>query len=392
MTERTAKIGFGISLFLICFSGALAGSFAARYIRKNSPETARMEGGHPGPGSQIIDQYHCPYSDTKKVVWLGKEDNYVQGNIETAKGRHPRLQKYPGMTSSFLARRDFDDLAYDKNFYDYLDIPSGLTDGIIVIGVQQERFDDNDAVQIADLEPVSDSLQSNFNVVYMAQKSNPTSSGWEMRDGVLIGRFSGLKDLAHKPPLSLLEFVNRADERRVIDIAIGDDVPVDFIAVAICIKPETGRGLTFAKYRPVKELSSRYQYLTCEGDVTKRACNPYSGDTSCDRQLPLACVSDTDVPVPADLPKTLTPYWSGKTIAYTTPVAASRFANIAGADAYCKQTFGPHFRMAEHHDGNSGGLIGLGLDKQVPDSVSAKTVDRVWIDIKDQPLGNCWAR
>jgi hypothetical protein len=118
-------------------------------------------------------------------------------------------------------------------------------------------------------------------------------------------------------------------------------------------------------------------------------CNPYSGDTPCTGQLPLLCFLDLGLEQPADV---VTPsryhQWSGGVVATTDPVAGNTFRRIADADAYCADKFGPHWRVAEFHDGWGWYFLAYG---NVGDNVN-QSRGRFWIDILDQRNGTCWAR
>jgi hypothetical protein len=117
-------------------------------------------------------------------------------------------------------------------------------------------------------------------------------------------------------------------------------------------------------------------------------CNPYTGDTVCTAQLPVLCFLDLGLPKPPQLPNGSTgrPEWSGGVVATTEPVAGNTFATIMDVNEFCRTTFGPDWRVAEHHDAWGWYLRAYGnIGSNYQD-----TWTRFWVDINDQPNGNCW--
>lgn len=114
------------------------------------------------------------------------------------------------------------------------------------------------------------------------------------------------------------------------------------------------------------------------------ACNPYTGDTSCNNSLPVLCVRPQGLPRPPYTPNPSLFYdgWVGGSLALTAPVLGTSLTSQATADALCATTFGSAWRMAEFHDGGGGwGFRGYG---NILDGGS-----RFWVRISDQPA-NCW--
>jgi hypothetical protein len=69
----------------------------------------------------------------------------------------------------------------------------------------------------------------------------------------------------------------------------------------------------------------------------------------------------------------------------TEPVAASRFATIAEANAFCSARFGREWRVADFMEGGRGFVFTATARQQVASQ-------RAWVDIRDQPYGACWRR
>jgi len=113
------------------------------------------------------------------------------------------------------------------------------------------------------------------------------------------------------------------------------------------------------------------------------SCNPYSGDTSCERALPILCVRKDESAAPqSGFPYDFYNGWVAGHLAATAPVVGASLHGVEEADALCREQLGEGFRMAEHHDAGGGwGFVGW------DDGLPAGT--RLWTRINDQP-GNCW--
>jgi hypothetical protein len=101
----------------------------------------------------------------------------------------------------------------------------------------------------------------------------------------------------------------------------------------------------------------------------------YNGDTSCAASLPVLCLRPEGLPLPSDITPDFYNGWSGGEVALTDPVLGSTLTSPAVANALCASTFGPGFRMGEHHDGGGGwGWWALGSFAQT----------RMWVTVNDQ--------
>jgi hypothetical protein len=74
--------------------------------------------------------------------------------------------------------------------------------------------------------------------------------------------------------------------------------------------------------------------------------NPYSGDASTNKALPIACLKFTGQAKPANVPNS----WYAGDIKLTPAVVGSTMTSQAVADGICAQNFGSGWRMAEFHD------------------------------------------
>jgi len=144
------------------------------------------------------------------------------------------------------------------------------------------------------------------------------------------------------------------------------------------------KGFTFGQPQQGQSSDSGTVLLTCglSKDGSQNICNPYTGDTPCEDSRPLLCFIDINVPAPAYLPDPQ--YWSGGLVAVTDDIRGDKFSKVTEANAYCAQNFGKDWRVASFHDGGGWALRAYG-------SVGNEA-RRVWVDIKDQPSGTCWAR
>lgn len=142
-----------------------------------------------------------------------------------------------------------------------------------------------------------------------------------------------------------------------------------------------GKGMTWV------HRSSNAQTGTV--NVGCSGCDAYKGDTECSKPLPVLCIYKPTpaFPLPVGLNNSsIYDKWSGGVVATTAPIAGSAFADTAAVSAYCKAQFGNGWRVAEFHDG-------WGWDFQAyGGTVSAPAVPstRFWVNINDQPAGNCW--
>ncbi len=127
--------------------------------------------------------------------------------------------------------------------------------------------------------------------------------------------------------------------------------------------------------------------VSCHGNVEGHDCNPYTGDTSCKLPRPILCIEKNAAafPVPASVNNS-SQYnkWAYGVVGTTPPVSpcAANLKTIKDADAVCQKEFGPNFRVAEHHDG-------WGWAFQAYGNVG-NPQKRFWVNVNDQPNGNCW--
>lgn len=125
------------------------------------------------------------------------------------------------------------------------------------------------------------------------------------------------------------------------------------------------------------------------GAAAPDRCDAAKGDTPCSQQLPVLCIYKPNPPFqkPAGLKiPNIYMEWSGGVVATTQPRAGNTFAYSADVTKYCKDQFGPDWRVAEFHDAVYWFFQAYG------GTVSAPTIPstRFWVHINDQKDGNCW--
>jgi hypothetical protein len=261
----------------------------------------------------------------------------------------------------------------------------------------------NDVLSIGELSDIGDDYLPERHHSFSSNLQDLTDyPGWHFSSGsILSARLEDIK-FSYLPPTeqdmepdrthkTLLSFVQAIQNQGRFSILIHDDTGVDYIGAALCIEPSENLGLTFSSYEPFQRLDADLQLLTCELNIKSQACNPFIGDTPCSSARPLACFRDSGVPVPSsvlDLSKghqdLVQTRWGAGDVEFTPPIRGDTLATLAEANEVCVKTFGEDWRVLDFHDG---GLKGVSSRR----SASAPN-DRVWVDIKDQPRGTCWAR
>ena len=142
------------------------------------------------------------------------------------------------------------------------------------------------------------------------------------------------------------------------------------------------KGLTFGQYphHPISGIATP----ACQGQPGPD-CNPYQGDQFCATALPMLCMKPSSLPNPAN--NSADPqHWSGNIIATTPAVSptAMGWTHKSQANAYCAAQFGTGWVLADFHAGQNQGWK-FGAYGNVGDATK-----RSWVNVKDQPNGNCW--
>lgn len=347
-----------------------------------SSEARVGESDIPASGMALIDSYRCGAGERRHVTVGGIEDDYASRGDEPAR-RHPRLE---GLDLDMpLPAVDYDDLTPDTHVIDFFDFPSGTVAGLVVIKIKPKGDNANDDVLIGDFRTRARGWAPAAAKIYAESPNRLVASGrWKNVRDLYWASFA---DLPLSAGGTVLDLIQAGDGRIAIDIDIGDDTAVDFVAAVACERPPAKKGVTLV----YNKLASRGDIaaFSCKGMADEPDCEPYTGDQPCTRRLPLLCFLDRDLPAPVHTTqwdfKTITRYWSGGEVAATAPVAADSFATIAAADRLCAETFGAAWRAAEWHDGGPGANL-------VAKSGGRAFAGRYWIDIRGAPYGTCWRR
>lgn len=115
-------------------------------------------------------------------------------------------------------------------------------------------------------------------------------------------------------------------------------------------------GLTWSWIHRVDNIGE--DAVGCDNFVN--TCNAYSGDTSCDRALPILCVSQRNYARPPYNPiikqgsaMSVEFYngWSGGDFATTQPVVGNSILSLSHANKICSDSFGREFIAVHHHLG-----------------------------------------
>ena len=114
--------------------------------------------------------------------------------------------------------------------------------------------------------------------------------------------------------------------------------------------------------------------------------NPYHGDTSAQERLPLLCIDVDGRPVPDGVVPNFYNGWAQGEVRLTPAINGTALTSGAVADKVCATEFGPAWRMAEFHDGQSDGRRG-GWRFRADGLLN--TDGRFWVKIDDQ-AANPW--
>ena len=113
-------------------------------------------------------------------------------------------------------------------------------------------------------------------------------------------------------------------------------------------------------------------------------CNPFMGDTSCSRHLPILCTLKTNLQWPyTNINNTADIHWSGSFVATSIAILGYLLKSVEYMNYICEINFGPSWRAYEF---NNDGLIWYASAIG-----NLRSDTRFWIWNNNQP-GNCWDR
>lgn len=361
--------------------GALAG-----YVWMGMPVDAAKA---PPSGMDILRGYKCRKGETKTIVVRGAEDNHSPAGIEPnfirPGRRNPDVQSY-------FAGGSYDQVQADKRMTDSFPAPANTAHGLFLIKLKPVANNETDTFSIGELASTTSTKgeRGRFGGSLPALASN---AGWT-KDGELL--FAALGDIPIRRQNqdgklmedgTLLDFIRAGVSEGWVDFMVQDDTSVDFAGATLCLEPPRDRGVTMAAFAGPDMPMKGVVAISCGHNGEQQPmCDPYVGDTQCSTALPVACIRPDGLPVPRALAKHFAgPAWSGGRLAFTEPLAASRFASYRDVDAICAARFGKAWRTARWHDGPANLAISGYSDVAAPSS-------RVWIDLVGSPYGTCWSR
>ncbi|MFN3859241.1 MAG: hypothetical protein ACK4RV_15980 [Caulobacter sp.] len=370
-----------VSTALLLLLIAVVATIGAYGWTTAAPDRAR-DAGPPPTGMQLLAEFRCFKPQKKVVVVRGREDGFSPAGAE------PQFVR-PGRSGQALEALvkggGYDQTVEDRGFTDSIQAPERVMKGLFVIGLKPLPGSYTDSLMIGDLtyldRPVRDGRSRRGLIDALDRRS-----GWRTSGSV---RYASMADIAfdraddgRASPASLLDYV-QTDAQRWIDVMVMDDTSVDFMGFAFCVGPPPGKGATYA---PVDDPANpRLVVLACTLLKEDHACGPFTGDTDCDTELPLACFKGGEEPYPRAGGKAAPAAWTGGRIRGTEPVRGSRFATIGEANAFCAGRFGQGWRVLRQQDGaRANAMTGYGS--------SAEFRPRAWADIVDQPHATCWRR
>lgn len=342
----------------------------------------------PESGTAVIDGFTCHRAETRHVVVRGVEDNFSGQGDEPARP-HPRLAGRDFILT--LDESRFDNVAPDQGLSDYLEFSSRTVSGLIVMKLRPLVNNDNDIIVIGDLTTREAGVHPGRADVFSSRLPQHQASRYWKGAGDLW--WVSVSDLPLASGRSLLEAIQGSDGRAIIDVHIGDDTAVDFIATVSCESPRNHTGATL-RHVTSNEASARdiAVFTSLRGAPAVSAehiADPFVGDEPCSKRLPLLCYADRDSPAPEGLPPPMLTdtarHWNGGELAATTPVRGDSFRMVTEADARCAAEFGREWRTAEWADG---GFMGSFAGK----AGGRRFSGRYWVDIRGQPYATCWRR
>lgn len=371
------RVSTGLLLLLI----AVAASIGAYGWTTAAPDRAR-DAAPPSTGMQLLAEFRCFKPQKKVVVVRGREDAFSPAGDEPQFVRPGRK----GRALEALVRGGaYDQTVEDRGITDSIQAPERVMKGLFVIGLKPLPGSYTDSLLIGDLTQLGPQVRDGRSRQGLIDLLN-AASGWRTSGPVRYASFADIvfnaPDDARPHPANLLDYV-QTDASRWIDVMVMDDTSVDFMGFAFCVGPPPGKG---ASYVPVDDPADpRLVVLACTLLKQDHACGPFTGDTDCDTELPLACFRNEEAPYPRAGGKAPPAAWTGGSIRGTEPVRGSRFATIGEANAFCAGRFGQGWRVLRQQDGaRANAMTGYGR--------SAEFRPRAWADIVDQPHATCWRR
>lgn len=354
------------------------------------PDAAAPSVKSATPGLDIADRLTCRRWQKRVMLVGGAEDGFARGGSEPAR-IDPRLLGsgyYKDLNegiSRLTVLRNYDEGGVDKYFIDWFEMPRGIESAQLVIRTLGESGSDNDSIRIGDLyeDPTG---QTRFGTTEFGGRLADPSQRKALADGSSLQVIDLTKRSASNGgPPQFIDWANSPTRPDRMDVAVGDDTRVDFMALVLCLAPQEARGVTFREFHN-DSIGSDLSWLGCTMDRSQSGCDPFSGDLTCKAALPVGCFKGGDrQPDAARLDRLhlSVDSFSGGEVRMSVPIAGDKLPTLAAANKYCQAQFGDGWHVLSYHEGGGAGLVTY--SRIAPKS-------RMWIDIEDQQFANCWDR
>lgn len=348
------------------------------------------------PAREHLDALRCPRGLQQIVEIRGNEDGFSKNGdepsrVDPAMVRFGLFADLDKRAPRAVGRRDYDEGGVDRALVDYFKVPKDVVSATLVVRMRAiGQSAQNDGFQIIPQVTYKGKTGAERLAVFGLTVGDPAIIPvGNPADGVFEIALEGLTQGNAAPAGKFVDYINQSafgDEGNTanhVSLIISDDTMVDVAAISWCSEPSEVRGVTFVEHSD-KPLGTDISLLSCSGDPTLNTCDPFSGDTLCTAQLPLACFQSGNLARPESL---ATLSWgnsfNGGQVKVTEPIRAARFKTRLEADAFCASQFGQGWRVLQYADGTAAAVV-----SQSP--IAPRT--RVWVEISDQPRGRCWDR
>lgn len=343
-----------------------------------------------------LDKMRCARG-LKRVVQIGgQEDSFARTGTEPARIERSLLRfgsfaDLQAGKARALGLRSYDEGGTDKQLVDHFNVPKGAVNGALLLKLRAAgNGSDNDYLRLLPSVTTRSGSGTEALSSFSLSISAAVEQSVQAKSGDIISipleNFADLSPVGGPEEIAkVLAYTAALPEgQSPLSLIVSDDTAVDVAALFLCVEPEEVQGVTFSELS-AKSSEPALSVLACAVDETQSHCGPYSGDTLCTTQLPVACYKDGSSLKPDNLSKAglNDAAFVGGEVRPSISVAASQFRTRGAADAFCVSQFGIGWRVLSYQEGGGGVVISRS-------TIAPRT--RLWIDIADQPRGRCWDR
>ena len=339
------------------------------------------------------EAFQCKRGLTRIVEQRGVEDGFSRAGSEPSR-IHPRLLRNgffadleEGATDSYRLRA-YDERGVDGFIVDHFTMPRDIVSGRLIVRMRRDGTGaDNDGLYIGDLDYLAHLGADRYRHSFYARSVWTSTNLIRLADGSVLwsADLAQIDNNAYSPTTrsTFLDFLNAPTRGQTFDLLIGDDTMVDALVLIACQKPQQAKGTTLSE-RQDYSVGPGISFLACSVDRSQRACSPFSGDRLCSVPGPIACYRDGNRAPPSVIERgTNSTAFVGGEVRLSKPERGDRFPNLRSADAFCREQFGPDWRVLNYHEGGGGSIVSY--SKIAPGT-------RALVNIEDQQYGNCWDR